>query len=294
MIAFLILGNADFSEDQMNTYLDDVESKSAAGAIAIGYTNLPLKAQFHFQQKLGGVQKGTVVDLHNGEKFDTRYVPNGSGGKRNHRTKNNRLNEDGDEEAVYQQKLKEVFEYSKVDKGGVRKAPIAIDEWVEIYNGEEKRKLVYFDEYDNKDGKAMKQVFVKKEKEVIEIDESSNEEGQKEMPLNAKKDALVEKMFVRVGERMNKKYTYLLKKKGIVNDSVEKKRIITEKNELKRIIKKYKKEKDKGEHIEFIKMLTSDGDDLMSPNEVDSPAVMKLVFDEYSDDDAGDDDDEKE
>ena len=41
-------------------------------------------------------QKGTVVNGHNGTELDARDVRNGSGGKRGHRAKNNRLHNSDD------------------------------------------------------------------------------------------------------------------------------------------------------------------------------------------------------
>ena len=56
------------------------------------------------------------------------------------------------------------------------------------------------------------------------------------------------------------------------------------KKELSKVresLKRLKKDKKNEEHIDLIERLTSDGDDLMSPNKVNSQNVMELVFHEH-------------
>ena len=57
----------------------------------IDYVDLLLTTQFPMQKVMSKVQKGMVVEQGGGRKFDNRNVKNGSGGKRGHWAKNNRL-----------------------------------------------------------------------------------------------------------------------------------------------------------------------------------------------------------
>ena len=46
-------------------------------------------------------------------------------------------------------------------------------------------------------------------------------------------------------------------------------------------MKRLKEDKKNEDHIDLIKRLTSDGDDLMSPNKVNFQNVMELIFHEH-------------
>jgi len=51
--------------------------------------------------------------------------------------------------------------------------------------------------------------------------------------------------------------------------------------QMKKTLKKLGDEKRNGEHVDSILRLTSDGEDLLSPNKVDSQNVMEMIMTEY-------------
>ena len=50
---------------------------------------------------------------------------------------------------------------------------------------------------------------------------------------------------------------------------------------MRKSLSRLKDDKNKGDHVDLIKRLTSDGDDLMSPNKMNSQNVMELILDEH-------------
>ena len=50
---------------------------------------------------------------------------------------------------------------------------------------------------------------------------------------------------------------------------------------MKKTLKRLREDKYKNEHVDLIERLTSDGDDLMSPNKINSQNVMELILDEH-------------
>ena len=69
-----------------------MESRAAAGHLQLSFASLPIATQFHMQKKVASAHKGTVVKMPDGTLVgDARDVKSGSGGKRGHRAKNNRL-----------------------------------------------------------------------------------------------------------------------------------------------------------------------------------------------------------
>ena len=52
-------------------------------------------------------------------------------------------------------------------------------------------------------------------------------------------------------------------------------------NKMKKSLRRLRDDKNKGEHVDLIKRLTTDGDDLMSPNKMNSQNVMELILDEH-------------
>ena len=66
-----------------------------------------------------------------------------------------------------------------------------------------------------------------------------------------------------------------------LKDPEEKRRKQKELSEVNKSLKKMRKEK-KGEHIELIKRMTADGDDLVSPDKVNSQNVLDMIIAEQN------------
>ena len=50
---------------------------------------------------------------------------------------------------------------------------------------------------------------------------------------------------------------------------------------MRKSLSRLKDDKNKGDHVDLIKRLTSDGDDLISPNKMNSQNVMELILNEH-------------
>ena len=111
--------------------------------------------------------------------------------------------------------------------------------------------------------------------EAIEIDLEKNEKNP---------EKLASKMFDRVNKRIRKRYTSSFSSfRQSMNtiDEEEKKEKKSDLLKMKSTLKKLGDEKKKGEHVNTILHLSSDGEDLLSPNKVDSQNGMEMIMTEY-------------
>ena len=198
-----------------------MESWAATGHLQLFFASLPIATQFHLQKKVASAHKGTVLKMPDGKLVDARDVKNGSGGKRGHRAKNNRLaledngESDGDNNTIvvgtdkgYDDDVNEAVKRSLEDSflGNLREI-------------EEK-------DLDLVQRQFLKNMENKSGKDVIEIDYSSVEEKKKK---NVGK-GLSTDMFERVDKKMKKRYSSEMKAWRKIEDSENK---LIKKNELK-------------------------------------------------------------
>ena len=208
-------GNADFSLAEKDEYLDELEARASAGALQIDYVNLPITTQFTVQKAMAKAQKGTVVELGDGTKLDARDVKNGSGGKRGHRAKNNRLkdvdgscagSEDNGDKGI-DDPLREAMKRS-ID-----------DEFLK--NEREKERLAM-----EMIGDKLLKSTGSKEKKVIDVDKDDDKD-EKLDGLNESKKAgvadLANEMFERVNKKMKKNYSAGIKDLNKIDDDDDKK-----------------------------------------------------------------------
>ena len=96
-----------------------------------------------------------------------------------------------------------------------------------------------------------------------------------------KNKPITEKMFERVNKKLKKRYTCEFKQLSSIIDKNEKKKKKKDSKELKKSLKRLKNDQVNGDHIDLIERLASDGDDLISPNKLNSQNVMELILDEH-------------
>ena len=90
-------------------------------------------------------------------------------------------------------------------------------------------------------------------------------------------------MFDRVCKRMKMKFTSDLKSVKKIDNQDEKREKKKELNQLKKSLNKLREDKKRGDHIEYMERLTSDDNDLLSPDKVNSQNVMELIIEENDD-----------
>ena len=155
----------------MKEYLDELECRTVGSFFNVGYAALPMPTQYSLQKKVSAAQKGTVVTLPSGEKFDARDVKNGTGGRKNHRENNNRLNNASATLNLPKDKYdeeKQLEEALKLSMAGIDGVPDnCMESWVD-----------YFDISTNKEaddvkmpaaGEQIKKMY--KDVDVINVDE---------------------------------------------------------------------------------------------------------------------------
>ena len=197
--------------------------------------------------------------------------------------KNNRLREGcgsdkcgNDGCGVYDNEMKEALKRSIEDEN--------------LYNERKKEKEEYErvgqelieNSYENEPNSKVLRKEIKVENEVIDIDDSSNED------LKERKDFhkdLVGNMFHRVNKRMKAQYTAGMKDVRRIDDKKEKDERKEGLMRLKKSLRKLKEDESKGDHIDLIERLTADDNDLLSPDKVNSQNVMELIIDEHEMDD---------
>ena len=80
---------------------------------------------------------------------------------------------------------------------------------------------------------------------------------------------------------MKKIYSSEIKSFGKLEDIDEKEVKKVELKKMRKSLSRLKDDKNKGDHVDLIERLTSDGDDLMSPNKMNSQNVMELILNEH-------------
>ena len=270
-------GNASFTKETQNEYLDELEARASAGALQIDYINLPLTTQFAMQKAMSKAQKGTVVEKGDGQKVDARDVKYGSGGKKGHRAVNNRLKDVdgcrlgsavGRDNECFDDEMSEAIKRSEED---------------EFLMNERKKERMEMERMEKELISKEKETGCegRKKREVINVDE---EDSDIDDTLNGSKDVastLANNMFERVNKRMKKIYSHDIRSLKKIDDEDEKDVKKIELKKMKKSLKRLREDKCKNEHVDLIERLTSDGDDLMSPNKMNSQNVMELILDEH-------------
>lgn len=227
---------------------------------------------------MAAAHKGTIVKFSDGRVLDARDVKNGSGGKRGHRVKNNRLSLDdsrgsgakGGDVATFDTQMEEAVKKSleeatlKNERENERKElDVAQRQWV---------------------SKLEKDVELKKNKrkeknenEVLELDISDDDEKKNK---NVGKAISID-MFERVDKKLKTKYSCGIRGLSKITNREEKEVKKNDLKKLKKTLKQLSDDKKNEEHINLIERMTSDGDDLMSPNKINSQNVMDMILQEH-------------
>ena len=92
-------------------------------------------------------------------------------------------------------------------------------------------------------------------------------------------------MFARVNKKLKSAYTAEIRNLAQMKNCANKKNKNVELLKMKKSIKKIEKDKKNGDHIELVKRLTTDGDDLVSPEKVNSQTVLDYILTEHNMDD---------
>ena len=227
---------------------------------------------------MAAAQKGTIVKGSDGRVLDARDVKNGSGGKRGHRVKNNRLSLDdsrgsgakGGDVATFDTQMEEAVKKSleeaalKNERENERKElDVAQRQWV---------------------SKLEKDVELKKNKrkekndnEILELDISDDDEKKNK---NVGKAISID-MFERVDKKLKTKHSCGIRGLSKITNREEKEMKKNDLKKLKKTLKQLSDDKKNEEHINLIERMTSDGDDLMSPNKINSQNVMDMILQEH-------------
>ena len=230
------------------------------------------------QKAMAKAQKGTVVERGDGLKMDARDVKNGSGGKKGHRAKNNRLKdadgcgfgaEGGSNDNLFKNAMNEALKRS------------ADDEYLMNERKTEREEMERLETELLLKGKDTGCDFGgSKMKELINVDDDDDDDEK----LNDNKKvatALANNMFERVNKKMKKIYSSEIKSFGNLEDVDEKEVKKVELKKMRKSLSRLKDDKNKGDHVDLIERLTSDGDDLISPNKMNSQNVMELILNEH-------------
>ncbi len=295
-------------------YLDEVQTRMAAGCFGVGFVDLPMTSQFQLQKKFVAAQNGTVVTTPNGEKVDARDIPNSSGGKRKHRVANNRLvmnSKNGkkhsglfDEEEKMKLQMEEAMKRSMMDErefhlqmDEARKRSLLTDQSSVMNSFNKKQKKV-------KNEEDRKMPAVRNEDEVIEIDDAEEDDDYRRrqsvsfsrIENEAITDGRAAEMYARSKDRIMKTYRMELAEFKSMNNNKENKE---EKKRKRAKVKKLKQqcirltdEEKNGEHISLIKRVTSNGKELFSPEPIKSQEVVDMILEEYELDEEEDDEEE--
>ena len=227
---------------------------------------------------MAAAQKGTIVKGSDGRVLDARDVKNGSGGKRGHRVKNNRLSLDdsrgsgakGGDVATFDTQMEEAVKKSleeatlKNEREKERKElDVTQRQWV---------------------SKLEKDVELKKNKrkekndnEIFELDISDDDEKKNK---NVGKAISID-MFERVDKKLKTKHSCGIRGLSKITNREEKEVKKNDLKKLKKTLKQLSDDKKNEEHINLIERMTSDGDDLMSPNKINSQNVMDMILQEH-------------
>ena len=262
-----------------------------------------MSSQYELQKKLIAVQNGPRIKLPDGQELDARDVKNGSGGKRTHRACNNNLHTRGGNlevgltgtetekqmiEAMKQSLMEE--EIIAADMENAKKRSL---EEYSIPWGDRKMPAV------KGDGDFSATLSDDDTGSCIELLDplpiSNNHCGQnhkrmkdrnfsfsapdEEFLLNDKvTDGRATEMFVRCNTRVNKQYSKGLKELMGLEDKNDKKEKKKELKKLRETLDTLKEKKENGAHIDLIKRITSNGEDLFAPNMIKSQEVLELIM----------------
>lgn len=305
-------------------YLDDCQARVAAGSFGIGYVDLPFPVQCQLQKKFIAAQNGPVVTKLDGHKVDARDVPNGRGGKKDHRVVHNRLTEVGEEvgssELFHREKRMKLQMEEATKQSLMDGEECDFNKEMELARKRSLNEMKYG--CGNMTRKNMNTRIGRRQKnqweeggeddrkmpakrmdlhsaallndDIIEIDDDYDEK-KRSFSLCVENETITDgraaEMYARSKDRMMREYKKELdelskmmrsSKNSNDNDKEEKKRMKKQQvKKLKQRCMRLAEEEKKGDHINLIKRVTSNGKELFGPNVIQSQEVVELIQIEY-------------